>query len=49
VIVELTGAVPGAEVREIVVHVVEREMARLRPSYRVDDRLEVRAAVTPAA
>lgn len=49
VIVELTGTVPSAEVRDAVVQVVERELARLRPSYRIEDRLGVDEAVTPAA
>ncbi len=49
VIVELTGNVPTAELRDVIVHVVEREIARLQPYYRIDDRLGVDEAVTPAA
>ncbi|HSF05072.1 MAG TPA: hypothetical protein VLG10_04710 [Methylomirabilota bacterium] len=48
-IVELTGRVPTAELRDAIVRVVEQEIARLCPYYRIDDRLGVDAAVTAAA
>ena len=49
VVVELTGSVPTAELRDAIVRVAEQEIARLCPDYRIDDRLGVDAAVTAAA
>lgn len=48
-ILEITGAVPISELRNVVLDVVEAELRRLRPYYRIDDRLGVREAVLPAA
>jgi len=38
---EVRGEVPSQEVRQSVIRVVEREMAGLRATYRVTDRLMV--------
>jgi hypothetical protein len=43
-VVELTGAVPRAELRVAAVDVVRREMGRSRSDFRIEDRIAVRAA-----
>jgi hypothetical protein len=43
-VVEITGAVPRAELREAAVDVARREMGRSRSDFRIEDRIAVRAA-----
>src|SRR5262245_47068553 len=49
VILEITGTVPTSELRDIILDIVERELCRLRPHYRIDNRLAVNEAAVPAA
>ena len=44
-VLEITGAVPRPELREVAVDVATREMARSRPDFRIDDRISVDPAV----
>jgi hypothetical protein len=43
--IEITGDVPDAAVRDVVLRVVREEAARLRPDVEIVDRLSVRRAV----